>query len=84
MSKVNIFVLMRTSSEDEDQRCLQNVFKTSSSRRMFVGSILRAYITVYNFDFIYLSETYLDSSILHDDDNAQIPGYIIYIGKIIL
>ena len=84
MSKVNIFVLMKTSSEDEDQRCLQNVFKTSSSRRMFVGSILRAYITVYNFDFICLSETYLDSSILHDDDNLQIPGYIIYIGKIIL
>ena len=36
-SKVNIFVLIKTSSEDEDQRRLQDVFKTSSSRRMFAG-----------------------------------------------
>ena len=28
---------MKTSSEDEDERRLQDVFKTSSSRRMFAG-----------------------------------------------
>ena len=89
--------VLKTSSEDVWVRWIysswwrrllktktKDVFKTSSLRRMFVGSILRAYITVHNFDFICLSETYLDSSILHDDDNLQIPGYIIYIGKIIL
>ena len=43
-------------------------------------SLLRAYITVHKFDVICLSETYLDSSILHDDDNIQIAGYIPYRG----
>ena len=28
---------MKTSSEDKDERRLQDVFKTSSSRRMFAG-----------------------------------------------
>ena len=41
-------------------------------------SPLGAYITVHNFDVICLSETYLNSFILHDDDNLQIPGYTLY------
>ena len=41
-------------------------------------SFLRAYITVHEFDVICLSETYLDSSILHDDDSLQISGYNLY------
>ena len=36
MSKTNIFVL-KTSSEDEDERRLQDFFKTPSSRWMFAG-----------------------------------------------
>ena len=39
---------------------------------------LRAYVTVHKFDLICLYETYLDSSILHDDDNLQIPGYNLF------
>ena len=39
MSKANIFVLINTS-EEEDERPLQDVFKTSSSRKMFAGLIL--------------------------------------------
>ena len=35
MAKANILVLIKTSSEDEDEMGLQDVFKTSSSRRMF-------------------------------------------------
>ena len=31
--------VLKTSSEDEDERRLQDVFKTSSSRRMFAGSV---------------------------------------------
>ena len=47
--------------------------------RIFLNlSILRAYITVHKFDVICLSGTYLESSILHDDDNLQIPGYNLY------
>ena len=41
-------------------------------------SLLQAYITVHKFDVICLSETYLDSSILNDDDNLQISGYNLY------
>ena len=33
------------------------------------------YIIIYNYDVICLSETYLDSSILSDDNNLEIPGY---------
>ena len=40
--------------------------------------LLRASITVPDFDVICLLETYLDSSILHDDDNLQISGYNLY------
>ena len=41
-------------------------------------SLLRAYIAVHKFDVICLSETYLDSSILLDDNYLQIPGYNLY------
>ena len=41
-------------------------------------SLLRAYITVHKFDVICLSETYLNSPILHDDNNLQIPGYNLH------
>ena len=37
-------------------------------------SLLKAYITVYSYDVICLSETYLDSSTLSDDNNLEIPG----------
>ena len=40
--------------------------------------LLRAHITVHKFDVICLSETYLDSSILHDDKNLQIPDYNLH------
>ena len=38
-------------------------------------SLLRAYITFHKFDVICLSKNFLDSFILHDDNNLQIPGY---------
>ena len=38
-------------------------------------SLLKAYITIYNYDVICLSETYLDSSIPSDDNDLEIPGY---------
>ena len=36
--------VLKTSSEDEDERRLQDVFKTSSSRRMFAGLYYICYI----------------------------------------
>ena len=41
-------------------------------------SLLRAYIVVHKFDVICLSETYLNSSNLFDNNNLQIPGYNLY------
>ena len=38
-------------------------------------ALVKAYITIYNYDIICLSETYLDSSIPSDDNNLEIPGY---------
>ena len=40
-------------------------------------STLWAYINVHNFNVTCLSETYLDSFNIHDD-NLQIPGYNLY------
>ena len=37
--------------------------------------LLKTYNSVHKFDIICLSETYLDSNILPDDSNLNIPGY---------
>ena len=37
--------------------------------------LLKAYIAVYKFDIICISETYLDTSITSDDGNLEILGY---------
>ena len=39
--------------------------------------LLKAYLAVHKFDFECLSETYLNSSFPFDDDNLDIPGYIM-------
>ena len=38
-------------------------------------SVLRAYLAIEKFDIVCLSETYLDSSNLSDDDNFYLLGY---------
>ena len=38
-------------------------------------SLLTAYVLVYNFYIIYLSETYLNPETSTDDQNLEIPGY---------
>ena len=38
-------------------------------------SLLKTYTTIYDYNVIYLSEIYLDSSIPSDDNNIKIPGY---------
>ena len=38
-------------------------------------SLLREYVAIKKFDVVCLSETYLDSSNLSDDDNLYLPGY---------
>ena len=38
-------------------------------------SLLRAYVAIKKFDVVCLSETYLDSSYLSDNDNFYLPAY---------
>ena len=40
-------------------------------------SLLTAYVSVNKFDIACLSETFLNSKVLTDDENLQIPGYSI-------
>ena len=41
-------------------------------------SFLHDYISIYNFDILCLSETYLDSTTSSNDSNLVIPGYDLY------
>ena len=40
--------------------------------------LLKAYITVYKFDIICISDTYADTSITSDDGNLEIDGLTIH------
>ena len=54
--------------------CHQNL--NSIATHSFIKvSLLKAYIAIYNYDVICLSEIYLDSNILSDDKNLEIPRY---------
>ena len=46
-----------------------------SAHNIIKLSILRAYISIHNFDILCLSATYLDSTISSNDSNLIIPGY---------
>ena len=39
--------------------------------------LIEAFITTHNFDIVCLSETFLDSTIPHDDENININGYLL-------
>ena len=41
------------------------------------ASLLQAYVAIKKFEVLCLSETYLDSYNLFDDDNFNLPGYNI-------
>ena len=42
-----------------------------------ICQLLKAYLAVHKFDIVCLPETYLNSSFPFDDDNLDIPGYIM-------
>ena len=42
--------------------------------------LLKAYLAVYKFDIVCLSETYLNSIFLFDDDKLNIAGYFMVRG----
>ena len=71
---------VETNPEPQSKRCQEfsnchwnlNSIATHSFIKV---SLLKTYITIYNYNVICLSETYLDSGILSDDKNLEIPGY---------
>ena len=67
----------KSSSCNKFSICHWNL--NSISAHYFIKiSLLRAYISVHNFDILCLSETYLDSTISSNDSNLIIPGYELY------
>ena len=54
--------------------CHRNLNSVTAHNYLKV-SLLRAYISLHNFDIVCISETYLDSTIALDDENLHIPGY---------
>ena len=46
-----------------------------TAHNYLIASPLRAYVAINKFDVVCLSETYLDSSKLYDDDNFNLPDY---------
>ena len=46
-----------------------------TAHNYFTIALLRAYISLHNFDIVCISETYLDSTTALDDKNLEIAGY---------
>ena len=57
--------------------CHRNL-NSISTHNFIKLSLLRAYISIHNFDILCLSETYLDSTISSNVSNLVIPGYDLY------
>ena len=51
---------------------------STSTHKFIKLSVLRVYISIHNFDILYLSESYIDSNIFSIDSNLIIPGYDLY------
>ena len=49
----------------------------TTSHSFIKVSLLLAYNAIYNFDIICLSESYLNSQILSNNDKLGIPGYML-------
>ena len=64
----------KPSSCDTFSICHWNLNSISANNFIKI-SLLRAYFSAHNFDILYLSDTYLDSSISSNDNNLTIPGY---------
>ena len=55
--------------------CYWKLNSISTTHSFIKVSLSKAYISMCNFDIIFLSEAYINSSIICDDDNLEISGY---------
>ena len=79
-----LFLSGDTETNPGQRRNLNNHFfichwnLNSISAHNFVKiHLLKAYLAIHEFDIVCLSETYLNSGFPFDDDNLDIPGYIM-------
>ena len=63
----------KPSSCDKFSICHWNL-SSISAHNFIKTTLLRAYVSTHNFSVLYLSKTYLDSSISSNDNNMIIPG----------
>ena len=69
--------------ENPDPKCYSNQsfsichwnINSVTARNYLKKSLLRAYISLHNFDVVCISETYLYSTTTLDDENLAITGY---------
>ena len=79
-----LFLSGDIETNPDPRRNLNNHFTTChwtlnsiSAHNFAKVQFLKAYLAVHKFDIVCLSETYLNSSFPFDDDNLDIPGYIM-------
>ena len=80
VKKIILSGVIETNPDPQSKSCQEfsicHLNLNSIATHSFIKvSLLKAYITIYSYDVICLSETYLDSSIPSDDNNLEIPGY---------
>ena len=67
----------RSMSSDSLSICYDGNLNSIPTHNFIKLPLLHAYISVNKFDIIYLSETFLDSSISSNGDNLEVPGYTV-------
>ena len=74
--------VLKTSSKDEDERRLEDVFRTSSSRRMFAGLMAKRFFNspsvLLNFPWIEL-QMFLNCCLLHKTLSYRVTLYFVHL-----
>ena len=74
--------VLKTSSKDEDERRLEDVFRTSSSRRMFAGLMAKRFFNspsvLLNFPWIEL-QMLLNCCLLHKTLSYRVTLYFVHL-----
>ena len=65
---------IKRSSDQSFPICHWNL-NSITARHYLKISLLRAYISLHNFDVVCISEKYLDSTAALDNENLEIAGY---------
>ena len=83
MIKGNTLVFIKTSSEDKGERRLQDVFKTSSSRRMFAGLFVCKSFSIISMMHYHVNSSSSETNILyfHSQKDFYLGNSLLYFTK---